>query len=153
MRKRSAATAAFLLLGLTAAPSAAAEKPKPVKPAEARVMAAQPKMSAQDLYKAQLDEYLDAVRLRQDALDDINRAFAAAVKRAQKAFKTARTLATSADAKMSAEAMRKAAIAVATAARQAAIDELGPAPVKPMKPLAPVPTASATPTPSATSTP
>lgn len=114
-------------------------------------MAAQPKMSAQDLYKAQLDEYLEAVRLRQDALDEINRAFAAAVKRAQKAFKTARTLATTADAKMSAEAMRKAAIAAATAARQAAIDELGPAPVKPTKP--PAPTASGTPTPSTTTTP
>ena len=151
MRKRSATTAAILLLGLTAVPSAAAEKPKPVKSAEARLMVAQPKMSAQDLYKAQLDEYLEAVRVRQDALDEINRVFAAAVKRAQKAFKTARTLATTADAKMSAEAMRKAAIAAATAARQAAIDELGPAPVKPTKP--PAPTASGTPTPSTTTTP
>lgn len=138
---RIAGTAA-LMVGMGLGPAVAAEKPKPTPKPDARMMTmAQPKMTPTEMYRSQMLAYTAAVKARQASIDAINQAFADAVKRAQTDFKVARKSATTAELKASAETTRDAAISAATAARQAAINALGPIPLKPMKP-APEPTST-----------
>ena len=140
------------VLGLTLAvavvgvPASGNDKPKPPKPS-ARSLAAQPKLTPLEQYRLDLKTYLAAVEARRIAIDDINRRFSEAVKTAQKIFKDARAAAVTAEEKTSADSARKAAISLATAARQNALDELPPLPEAPEKPARPKPSPTPTSTP------
>lgn len=136
--------ATILAAALLGTPASAADKPKPKTTDSVKATAATPMMArtvSADPYKTQLQLYMDAMQFRQAAIDTINAAFSDAVKKAQRDYKAARAAATTAEAKNSADAMRKLAIADANAFRQHAIDDLGPVPQKPVKPTAtPTPT-------------
>lgn len=143
MRTRPVASAAVLALALVVAPVSATEKPKPTPPTISQ--------SAERALKALPEEFRKPVRqfllgrmTREAAIDAINRAYAAAIKTAQRDFKSARSSAAAADEKMNADAKRKAAIAATTASRQDAIDQLGPASAASGK-LTPAPSTSPSP--------
>ena len=121
LRAIAAAVAGLFL----AVPASATEKPKPTtsqspvgKPAPTESHAVHGRTAK------------DAAQARKAAIATINQTFTAAVQRAQNEYKAARAVAKTADAKGAAEANRKAGIAAAAAARQKAIDALGPAPSK-----------------------
>lgn len=129
----------MLAASLLVTPAVAADKPKPKPTDSNRTMVRS--VLPTDTFKAQIQAYKDEMAYRQATIDAINEAFAAAVKRAQRDYKSARTAATTAEAKNAADAARKADIAAATSARKKALDDLGPAPEKPVKP-SPAPTAT-----------
>lgn len=127
MRTRSVAAAAALILGLAGTPAIAAEKPKPKPTSIAPGSMTSAVRTLPEPFKTAVRSFLLGKIAREEAIDAINRAFATAIKVAQRDHKSARTAAKDAESKMSAEATRKAAIAAATTARQDAIDALGPA--------------------------
>ena len=134
-------TLAFTVVAL---PAFGTEKPKPPKPTSKALLA---KLTPMEQYRLDLQAFQTALEARRQAIDEINRAFTVAVKKAQDEFKEARATAVTADAKTAADSARKAAIAAATNARQAAMDELPPVPTPPVKPVKPkpLPTPSVTP--------
>ena len=127
-----------LAVAVVGVPASGNDKPKPPKPS-VRSLAVQPKLTPWEQYRRDLKLYLDAVEARRLAIDEINRRFSDAIKAAQQAFKEARTAAATVEEKTSADGLRKAAIAAATNARQAALDDLAPLPAPPEKPVRPKP--------------
>jgi septum formation inhibitor MinC len=132
-----------LAVSVVAMPAFAVEKPKPPKPTAKALLA---KLTPMEQYRLDLQAFQAALEARRQAIDEINRTFTVAIRKAQDDFKEARATATTAEAKTAADSARKAAIAAATNARQDALDELPPVPTPPVKPAKPKPT----PTPSVT---
>lgn len=111
------------------APASAADQTKP-KPSD-KPRPAATKMQPMEARTAQAPTFAEAMAARKAAVEQINQAFSAAVKQAQRDYKSERAAAATADAKNRAEANRKASIAAASTARQQALDALGPMPKKP----------------------
>ena len=103
-----------------------------------------PLSASADSYQDQLSAYKVASQKYKANLDArrlINETFSAAVKKANLDFKTALSVATTAEQKSAAKSVRDAAITAATTARDSAIAALGPViarPTPPAKPVAPM---------------
>ncbi len=85
-------------------------------------------------YKLDLELYKTQLSTRKAVRDEITKEFMAKVEAANSFAETAMRKAKTADSKSTILAQRKTAVALAAAARDAAISNMGPAPVEPVKP-------------------
>ena len=85
-------------------------------------------------YKLDLELYKIQVSARKAVREEITKDFMAKVEAANSFAETAMRKAKTADSKSTILAQRKTAVAVAAAARDAAISNMGPAPVEPVRP-------------------
>lgn len=96
-----------------------------------------------DTYKDKLSAWKTATKSYHDSRSAANSAFKEAIKKANDDFKAARLSAKTVEEKNALIASRKAAVASAAAAHDAAIAALGAKPIRPEKPVRPTPTPSA----------
>lgn len=94
-------------------------------------------LTALEQYKLELEIFKDQVSEREQERKDITKEFVAQVAAANSIAKTAMRTAKTADSKSAILAQQKTAIALAAAARDAAISDMGPAPIEPVKPSKP----------------
>lgn len=92
-------------------------------------------LTAMKQYKVAMDQYRIAMSEREQVRKNINKSFMDAVMAANKVAKKAMGAAKTADAKSTILAQQKIAVALANAARDAAIAAMGPAPIEPIKPV------------------
>ena len=91
-------------------------------------------ITAMEQYRVAMDQYRTAMNAREQVRKEINKIFITGCRTANDVAKTAMRTAKTADAKSIVLAQLKAAIALATSARDAAIVAMGPAPIEPLKP-------------------
>lgn len=133
-------TLALLSLVLSASlifsiPSFAAPSPSPDP--NPTLSAMETYLNALDKFKADLSDYFDALDLREEMREEINKTFASDVSKSTLAAKSATRQAISAASKSTILDQKKSAIQRAVAERDAAIAALGPMPVKPVEPIKP----------------
>jgi hypothetical protein len=92
-------------------------------------------LTALEQYKLELEIFKDLVSEREQERKNITKEFMAQVAAANSFAKTAMRTAKTADSKAAILAQQKSAVALAAAERDAAISDLGPAPVEPVKPI------------------
>ena len=91
-------------------------------------------LTAFEQYKLDVEIYKDQMSERDQERKDITKEFMSKVAAANSFAKTAMRTAKTADAKSAILAQQKTAVALAAAARDAAISEMGPAPLEPVRP-------------------
>ncbi len=91
-------------------------------------------VTAMEQYKVAMNQYRTTMSEREQVRKEINKVFIADCRVANDVAKTAMRAAKTADAKSIVLAQLKAAITLATSARDAAITAIGPAPIEPLKP-------------------
>jgi len=91
-------------------------------------------MTVMEQYKVAMNQYRTAMSAREQVRKEINKVFLSTCRVANDGAKTAMRAAKTADAKSIILTQLKAAIALATSARDAAIAAMGPAPIEPLKP-------------------
>jgi len=91
-------------------------------------------VTAMEQYKVAMNQYRTAMSAREQVRKEINKVFLSTCRVANDGAKTAMRAAKTADAKSIILTQLKAAIALATSARDAAIAAMGPAPIEPLKP-------------------
>lgn len=94
-------------------------------------------LTAFEQYKLDVELYKTLVSAREQVRKDITKEFMAQVAAANSIAKTAMRTAKTADSKSAILAKQKTAVALAAASRDAAISNMGPAPVEPVKPSKP----------------
>ena len=92
-------------------------------------------ITAMEQYRVAMDQYRTAMNAREQVRKEINKIFITGCRTANDGAKTAMRAAKTADAKSIVLAQLKAAIALATSTRDAAIAAMGPAPTEPLKPV------------------
>ena len=92
-------------------------------------------LTAFEQYKLDVEIYKDQMSERDQERKDITKEFMSKVAAANSFAKTAMRTAKTADAKSAILAQQKTAVALAAAARDSAISEMGPAPLEPVKPI------------------
>ena len=92
-------------------------------------------LTAFEQYKLDVEIYKDQMSEREQERKEITKEFMSKVAAANSFAKTAMRTAKTADAKSAILAQQKTAVALAAAARDAAISDLGPAPLEPVKPI------------------
>ena len=91
-------------------------------------------LTVMEQYKVAMNQYRTIMGEREQVRKEINKIFITGCRIANDGAKTAMRAAKTADAKSIVLAQLKAAIALATSARDAAIVAMGPAPIEPLKP-------------------
>ena len=91
-------------------------------------------LTVMEQYKVAMNQYRTIMGEREQVRKEINKIFITGCRTANDGAKTAMRAAKTADAKSIVLAQLKAAIALATSARDAAIVAMGPAPIEPLKP-------------------
>ena len=92
-------------------------------------------LTAFEQYKLDVEIYKDQMSEREQERKEITKEFMSKVAAANSFAKTAMRTAKTADAKSAILAQQKTAVALAAAARDSAISEMGPAPLEPVKPI------------------
>ena len=92
-------------------------------------------LTAFEQYKLDVEIYKDQMSEREQERKEITKEFMSKVAAANSFAKTAMRTAKTADSKSAILAQQKTAVALAAAARDAAISDLGPAPLEPVKPI------------------
>jgi hypothetical protein len=92
-------------------------------------------LTVMEQYKVAMNQYRTTMSEREQVRKEINKVFIADCRVANDVAKTAMRTAKTADAKSTILAQLKAAIALATSTRDAAIAAMGPAPTEPLKPV------------------
>ena len=92
-------------------------------------------LTALEQYKLELEIFKDLMSERDQTRKEITKEFMAQVSAANSFAKSAMRTAKTADSKSAILTQQKTAVALAAAARDAAISDLGPAPVEPVKPI------------------
>ena len=94
-------------------------------------------LTALEQYRLDLEIFKDQMSEREQERKDITKEFVAQVSAANSFAKTAMRTAKTADSKAAILAQQKSAVALAAAKRDAAISDMGPAPLEPVKPSKP----------------
>ena len=92
-------------------------------------------LTVMEQYKVAMNQYRTIMGEREQVRKEINKIFITGCRTANDGAKTAMRAAKTADAKSIVLAQLKAAIALATSTRDAAIAAMGPAPTEPLKPV------------------